>query len=188
MKILQALFFLVTFSLITSFSFGQKELYTNELSGVLSSGMQVTTADEKFDYMEMNPTTWEDEFKNLRVENRVSLFYDPTVPLTGVPAGNTQVTVDITWQDELFIVHTTQEILEVTYDPDGTIVMDDRATYLFSGGHVVDLEVVSVGGSLSAAAVILRSEIEVDRGYTYAGTPLTGVGIDAVSETEYITF
>ncbi|GAA0876131.1 hypothetical protein GCM10009118_25410 [Wandonia haliotis] len=174
--------------MILSVGYGQTEVYTNQLTGVLTPGEVCVSQDEKYNFMESNPTSWTSSFKNLAVENKVSLQYDPTVELTGGVYENTTVGVNITWKDENFVSHTRQETLEIEYDPNGAIVVTDRSTYFFTGGHEVELKIVSLGGNMPNASVILKNEITVERGYLFSGMVPLGIGIDATSETDYVTF
>src|SRR5690606_11315654 len=141
MKRLRQYSILLLLLMILSVGYGQTEVYTNQLTGVLTPGEVCVSQDEKYNFMESNPTSWTSSFKNLAVENKVSLQYDPTVELTGGVYENTTVGVNITWKDENFVSHTRQETLEIEYDPNGAIVVTDRSTYFFTGGHEVELKI-----------------------------------------------
>jgi hypothetical protein len=169
---------------LTFSSHAQTEQFTQEVLG-LTDGTSYVIEDDKYPYMQMNEGVWSTKFKHLKVDDRIILSYEG---LTGM-SGESNVKLLLEWEDELFVTHSQQVDMSVSWSMDGLEVIGDRSTYYFQGGHKVRVKVIDVTGNLPANNLRLRTEINIDRGYYFSPqTPISFIGVDATDEQGYLTF
>lgn len=167
-------------------AYSAEEKYTERREGTsISWGSTLYLMDDKFPEIANNPT-WQDEFLNVSVRNKIWLGLNPEAKLSS----NSSVTVEVGFEytDENGNIVQDNCILTANYDTDGLQIINDKSTYSFTGGHLIEAVITNVNViSGSIDDYVLQMEIIVDRFYHFDNGAITTCGITPISNN-YLEF
>jgi RHS repeat-associated protein len=138
--------------------------------GSVVANATFTHYDSRWHYMTMYPNDWSGEYENYVVTNRVILGYDRSDLDYLSSTYSNALSIRIAWTEEdQSTVHVDTVSLSVDYNPASGTMYKDLDVYEFTGGHKVEVKVLSVSGS-NPGNLWLRSEIDVERYYEFDET------------------
>lgn len=171
------LFLLLVVLCCSRWSLAAVETFSERIEGtqVTTSGApQLTVYDDKY-YTMATSASWQTQFLNAKVTNRVRLGINPDVLQTNALSGGVTITIKSwTWDvtTSSFITGTVSKTLAVSYDLTGTNVIDELSTYTATNAHRMEITITSVNGGagFDVNDVYLQAEIEVERYYAFGGS------------------
>ena len=153
------------------------EAYSSRIEGSdITFGNDFDVYDAKYFDMYSNPF-WGNDFTNYKVTNFVRLGLNPKEILQADNSGTVEVIITYhTWNagTSTFDIVTVTRTLGVDYLIDGTQLIDDQSTYLFTDAHFINVEVGTITG-LDVDDLYLESSIEVERYYTMYDNVVSGL-------------
>ncbi len=168
-----------------------EEVFSERVEGSAITGAVFHVYDGK--YLEMhNNSNWSNDFTNYKVHNTVQLGINPDVLQTSTYTGGS-ITVKVEheyWDDysNAFVWGTAEtKTLEVSYDTDGTNLIDDLSTYTFMGGHHMKITVQTITG-LNVNNLFLEAQVQVERYYSFDGAAVSNAQHDATTDPDFIRF
>ena len=170
-------------------SFSGDEQYTNFMNtqngNSVSIGNSMELNDSKFYLIQGNPT-WQNDFTNYAVKNRVVLEFDKNNPIEFLSDFTTSVEVLIEYTDENLVDYSETRTLTLDYFFDPSVSIVDRSSFIFEGAHYIKVTVQNVTGT-PPANLQIRSEIEVERYYTFDHSqPVSMLGYNYSSGNSHI--
>ncbi len=158
------------------------EKFENVSGTPIQNGDLISVTDDKLAYMIANAGTWQNEFRNTEVKNRVSLYVDPACK-DYYSNFTASVTADITVYDASGNTKTVSHSFSVDFSASAGNTDTYTDMMVFEDGHKVEVKVTSVSTSLASMpeCVKIKSEILVDRHYilnhTLSGAPNVGAAL-----------
>lgn len=176
--------------LLPKWTLAGEEEFSERVEGAAITGAVFHVYDGKYLEMYNNPL-WSNDFTNYQVNNTVQLGINPDVMQNTTYSGSMVVKVDHEYWDvntNAFVWGNSEtKTLQVSYDTDGTNLIEDLSTFTFSDGHHVMITVQSVSG-LDVNNLFLESKIKVERYYTFDGTAVANANYDATTDPTQIRF
>jgi len=177
--------------LLPKLSHAVEEIFTERVEGSSITSAVFHVYDGQYTEMDNN-VNWSDDFTNYRVNNTVQLGINPDVlQTTTYTSGSITVLIEHEYWDDntnAFVWGTSQtKTLQVTYDTDGTNLIDDLSTYTFSGGHHIKVTVQSITG-LNVDNLFLESQIKVERYYAFDAAAVQNASYTVSSDSCSIRF
>lgn len=186
---------IVLVGLFISFQlFAGNEQYSSRIEG---ADIYVGSSFDLYDsrYFEMNTNAgWASSFTNYKVRNKVQLGINPEVFQTLSYTAEVEVKVEYdTWNGSGFSTQVENRTLTVYYDAASDYTnIDDISTFVFSGGHRVNVEIMSMTAGIDPNDLFLESSVEVERYYSFDGSAVIGSWYQFVGESsgndDYIEF
>lgn len=176
--------------LLPKLSLAGEEIFSERLEGSDITGAVFHVYDGK--YLEMyNNSNWSNDFTNYRVNNTVQLGLNPEVFQSSTFTGTVTVLVEHEYWDDntnAFVWGTSQtKNLTISYDTDGTNLIDDLSTFTFSGGHHVKITVQNISG-LNVNDVFLEAQVKVERYYSFDALAVQNASYEVSSDLQSIRF
>ncbi|MBN4061735.1 hypothetical protein JYU20_00880, partial [Bacteroidales bacterium AH-315-I05] len=137
-------------------------------------GNVLTIEDDKYPFMVAN-SLWPQDFTNHRITNRIILGIDETSDIFSSISYTVEVELEIRYFPENQLatpVSLPNQTLTVTYNPARGTSYQDRDIFVFTGGHKVEITVVSVengsGTSINPTDnIFIDLEVNAERYYAF---------------------
>jgi RHS repeat-associated protein len=126
-------------------------------------GEQLEVYDARYFEMETN-LFWASEYKNLKVKNNVQIGFIPDEEIISDELINVSLLIEWWEYDQgAFVLNQDQRDLTIEYLIDGTMVMDEKSSFIFEGGHRIRVTVQSISGP--TGHIYLETNVDIDRLY-----------------------
>ena len=163
--------------------FGGTETYSNRISGAQittsGTGPQLSVYDGKYYDMLTNPTTWYNNYNNLKISNKIVLGINPNVVQTNALSGNITFNVKYWyWNGTGFSTNTLTGLqLSVDYSTTETNVINEINSYTFATASRVEVTITGIDAAVDVNDVYLDAIVEVERNYIFSGSAPASTGV-----------
>jgi hypothetical protein len=113
------------------------EHFTNKIEGCeLNAGAVMLLEDDKYPIMQLNPTSWQNEFQIKGVsEGRIILKLDPSKKVNYGAIFTVDALVNVSYYTQSLALNTFTTTLSFTYDPNSNSLSTDKNIHRFYDVH-----------------------------------------------------